>query len=60
MKTAILIPVYNEAQNIEHLIKNISDINVEYSIVIIDDDSKDETREILEAVRLWLRINIWF
>jgi dolichol-phosphate mannosyltransferase len=57
MKTAVLIPVYNEAENIEPIIKNITDINAEYAIVIIDDDSKDGTREILDAIKNKFNIN---
>jgi dolichol-phosphate mannosyltransferase len=48
MKTSILIPVYNEAKNIERLIMKINDINKNFSIVIIDDDSQDGTHKILE------------
>ena len=45
MKKLIVIPAYNEAQNIEKTIEDITD-NTNYDYVIINDSSKDSTKEI--------------
>lgn len=46
MKTLIIIPAFNEASNIDALIKDIKSYNYDY--LIINDCSKDETSEILD------------
>lgn len=45
MKTLILVPAYNEAENIEKTIKDIEN-NTKSDYVIIDDCSRDNTYEI--------------
>lgn len=45
MKTLIIIPAYNEAQNIEKTVKDVTS-NSNYDYVIINDCSKDETLEV--------------
>lgn len=47
MKTLVIIPAYNEALNIEKTIKDLTD-NTNYDYVIINDCSKDNTKEICE------------
>ena len=47
MKVLIIIPAYNEAQNIEKTIKDVKE-NSEYDYIIINDCSKDNTKEICE------------
>lgn len=47
MKTLIIIPAYNEALNIEKTVKDVV-INTQYDYVIINDCSKDNTKEICE------------
>jgi len=52
MKISIVIPVYNEAQNIVDLIQEINGHlrdRQEYEILIVDDGSSDRTQEILAA-----------
>lgn len=51
MKVAIMLPTYNEAENIENLIRSIQKINPEYEIVVVDDNSPDGTGEILEGLK---------
>lgn len=46
MKILIIIPAYNESENIVQVIKNLKDKNPEVDYVIINDCSKDNTREI--------------
>lgn len=47
MKVLIVVPAYNEAQNIEKTIKDIT-TNTKYDYIIINDCSKDNTKAICE------------
>lgn len=51
MKVAIMLPTYNEAENIETLIRRILKVNKDFEIVVVDDNSPDGTGEILERLR---------
>lgn len=64
MKIAIIIPTYNEKQNIEKLVKEILRLNFNIKIIVVDDNSPDKTGEIVKkltekyrSVKLILRIN---
>ncbi|MGJ8664582.1 MAG: glycosyltransferase family 2 protein, partial [Marinicella sp.] len=46
MKTLIVIPAFNEAENLMELLPKLQQ-NVEHDIVIIDDSSVDETEKIV-------------
>lgn len=46
MKCLIIIPAYNEAENIEKVVNNIKNNYPQYDYVIINDGSKDNTEEI--------------
>ena len=52
MKLAIIIPTYNEKENIsiitEEITKELKDKKIDYSIIIVDDKSPDGTGEIAE------------
>ena len=52
MKPIIIIPTYNEADNIKRLISYINEVlnNVEYSILIVDDNSSDKTVEEVQSL----------
>lgn len=47
MKVLIIVPAYNEAQNIEKTVKDIKD-NTNYDYIVINDCSKDNTKEVCE------------
>lgn len=47
MKTLIIIPAYNEAENIVKTVKDVTE-NTDYDYVIINDCSKDNTKEVCE------------
>ena len=51
MRLSIVIPVYNEAKTIEHVIDTVSKVQtgLEMEIVVVDDCSKDGTRDVLAA-----------
>jgi len=46
MKTLIIIPAFNEAENIERVVNNLIENYLQYDYVIINDGSKDNTIEI--------------
>lgn len=48
MKLSIIIPAYNEINTIEEIIKRVKRININKEIIIVDDGSKDGTREFLK------------
>lgn len=47
MKVLIIIPAYNEALNIEKTVKDVVE-NTNYDYLIINDSSKDNTKEVCE------------
>ena len=49
MKTLVALPSYNEAENITQLVEKILSLSENYHIVVIDDNSPDQTFEILNA-----------
>src|SRR5262249_52468926 len=51
MKLSIVIPVYNEIRTIENLLRRVKAAPFEKEIVIVDDGSRDGTREFLSALR---------
>ena len=50
MKLSIIIPVYNEVKNIEEIIKRVQATRRAAEIIVVDDGSKDGTREILKKL----------
>ena len=44
----IIIPTYNEAENIEAVIKKVIDLEDKNDILVIDDNSPDGTSKIVE------------
>jgi len=50
MNLSVIIPVYNEVNNIETIVKRVQDTKLAGEIVIVDDGSKDGTRDILQKM----------
>ncbi|NJC95898.1 MAG: glycosyl transferase [Anaerolineales bacterium] len=50
MNLSVIIPVYNEAKNIEEIVKRVQATKLPHEIVIVDDGSRDGTREILQKL----------
>jgi len=46
----VIIPVYNEVKNINEIIKRVQTTKLASEIVIVDDGSKDGTRDILQKL----------
>jgi len=49
-KVSVVIPVYNEKDTIVEILRRVIDTDVRKEIVVVEDCSKDGTREILENV----------
>jgi glycosyltransferase involved in cell wall biosynthesis len=50
MNLSVIIPVYNEAHNINTIVKRVQDTKRATEIIIVDDGSKDGTRDILQKM----------
>jgi glycosyltransferase involved in cell wall biosynthesis len=50
MKLSVIIPVYNEVESITEIIKRVQDTKLVTEIVIVDDGSKDGTRDVLKTL----------
>jgi len=48
MNLSVVIPVYNEANTIREIIQRVLNTGLVYEMIIVDDGSKDGTREILK------------
>ena len=46
MKTLIIVPAYNEGENIERVINNLKDNFPQYDYIVINDGSRDNTEQI--------------
>ena len=49
MKTLIIIPAYNEGENIERVVNNLIENFPQYDYVVINDGSKDNTEAVCKA-----------
>ena len=49
-KILIVIPTYNEKNNIENILSKISSINSSYDILVVDDNSPDKTYEVVRKI----------
>jgi glycosyltransferase involved in cell wall biosynthesis len=47
LKLSVVIPVYNERETVEELLRRVQAVAIEKEIVLVDDGSSDGTREIL-------------
>jgi len=50
MNLSVIIPVYNEVNNINTIVKRVQDTKLASEIIIVDDGSKDGTRDILQKM----------
>lgn len=51
MKLSVLIPVYNEERTVEEVVRRVSAVPIPKEIILIDDGSKDKSREILTRLQ---------
>ncbi|MCX5657223.1 MAG: polyprenol monophosphomannose synthase [Candidatus Omnitrophica bacterium] len=50
MKSTIIIPTYNESENIERLIRQVLALPGDFRIIVVDDNSPDGTGKILDKL----------
>ena len=51
MKNLVILPTYNESKNIVKTINLIFDQNIDVDILVIDDNSPDNTASIVEGLK---------
>lgn len=50
MKLSVIIPVYNEVESIKTIIQRVQATKLAHEIILVDDGSKDGTRDILKTL----------
>lgn len=50
MNLSVIIPVYNEKNTIREIVQRVQNTRLAWEILVVDDGSKDGTREILEEM----------
>ncbi len=50
MKLSVLVPVYNEERTLEEVVRRVCAFPMAKEIILVDDGSKDRSREILDAL----------
>lgn len=50
MKLSVIIPVYNEVDTINEIVRRVMNTGLPFEIIIIDDGSTDGTREVLSGL----------
>ena len=51
MKLSIIIPCYNEKKTIKDLINKVCNLDIDKQIILIDDNSNDGTKEIINGIK---------
>lgn len=61
-KAVVIIPTYNEIENVELIVKAVFDLNQGYHVLIVDDSSPDGTadrvRELQEEFKAFLHLEV--
>ena len=50
MKLSVIIPVYNEIESIQEIVKRVKDTKLAWEIILVDDGSTDGTRNLLKEI----------
>ena len=51
MKLSVLVPVYNEEQTLEEIVRRVCAVPLAKEIILVDDGSRDRSREILTRLQ---------
>ncbi len=49
MKLSVVIPIYNEEETLDEIIRQVRAVDIEKQLILVDDFSTDRTREILKG-----------
>lgn len=60
MKLSVIMPAYNEEKTIEEIIKKVLKVPLNIELIVVDDGSKDKTRQIIEKFRSNNNVKIIF
>ena len=52
MKNLVIVPTYNEAENIEELVSAVMGLECPFDMLVVDDNSPDGTAGLVEALQL--------
>ena len=52
MKKLVIIPTYKEKENAKHILTVIFDLNQDFHVLIIDDNSPDGTADIVKQIQV--------
>jgi glycosyltransferase involved in cell wall biosynthesis len=50
MKLSVIIPIYNEVESIREIVKRVHETKLAWEIILVDDGSKDGTRDLLKEM----------
>ncbi len=59
MKTIVVVPTYNEAENLPELIRRLEGLGIDLHVLVVDDNSPDGTGQVAERLageRPWLHV----
>lgn len=51
MKLSVVIPVYNEVNTLERILKKVKGVDIPKEIILVDDGSKDGSRDLLNKLK---------
>jgi len=51
-KALVIIPTYNEKENIKNIIKAVFNLTIPFNVLVVDDNSPDGTAQIVESLQI--------